>query len=276
MCDIERYEDLWEIRKEKRVASIGWPYLTNRGREAIDTIRSFKKGDRVVAYLKLGRIGGIGTLTGSDMLGEWYPLLPEDEEHGRQVGVDWNALPKEGCYAMAPDDISRPHRRTLRKLLPSEVSRLERIVRNPDAWEALASAKHLASKEKRELHPLVKDGLDDIEKGLEIYDLERPFEYPMDPIGKVDIMARDKDGNPVAIEAKKHTADNATVGQIARYMGWLRLKKNRKNVRGIIIAGEFSPKTRYAAIAVEGLSLVRYAIRNGKIELRRVRGAAYH
>lgn len=47
------------------------------------------------------------------------------------------------------------------------------------------------------------------------------LEYPTNPIGKVDLLARDSKGCQVAVEAKCRRADDQIVGQIARYMGWL-------------------------------------------------------
>ena len=56
-------------------------------------------------------------------------------------------------------------------------------------------------------------------------------------IGPIDILAKDKiKNNYVVIELKKNQTSDDTVGQLARYMGWIQEKKGDKSVKGIIIA----------------------------------------
>ncbi len=66
-------------------------------------------------------------------------------------------------------------------------------------------------------------------------------------VGPIDILVREKStGDYVVIELKKDKTSDYTVGQIARYMGWLEEKYPESKVRGIIIAQEFDRKLRYA------------------------------
>ena len=79
-------------------------------------------------------------------------------------------------------------------------------------------------------------------------------------IGPIDILARDKKtGDYVVIELKKNQTSDDTVGQIARYVGWVKKhKSDGKGVKGIIIAGSYDKKLDYALKAFEGLDLDVY------------------
>ena len=80
-------------------------------------------------------------------------------------------------------------------------------------------------------------------------------------IGFIDILAKDKiDGSYVVIELKKNQTSDDTVGQIARYMGWIKQKKNDEKVKGIIIAGEYDKKLEYALQIVTGIEVFLYKV----------------
>lgn len=79
-------------------------------------------------------------------------------------------------------------------------------------------------------------------------------------VGIIDILCKDKSNNYVVIEIKKgsETSDEV-VGQLARYMGWVKqnLAKS-KNVIGIIIAGGYNERLRYAIKAIPNSYLATY------------------
>ncbi len=88
-------------------------------------------------------------------------------------------------------------------------------------------------------------------------------------IGPIDILAkRKKGGNHVVIELKKNQNSDQTVGQIARYMGWIKEKLNDENVSGIIIAGKFDEKLDFARKMVSQLEVFIYEV---QFELREYR-----
>ncbi|GAB6282764.1 MAG: hypothetical protein STSR0008_15130 [Ignavibacterium sp.] len=86
-------------------------------------------------------------------------------------------------------------------------------------------------------------------------------QYPTD-IGKIDLLVKDKsNGEYVVIELKKSQTSDDTIGQITRYMGWV--KKNISNVpsvSGIIIAGGFDKKLKYSLEMVSNIKLLQYKI----------------
>jgi|TARA_Y100000310_G_scaffold228867_1_gene231210 hypothetical protein len=80
-------------------------------------------------------------------------------------------------------------------------------------------------------------------------------------IGPIDILAKDKKtGDYVVIELKKNQTSDDTVGQITRYMGWIKKNKNNPNVKGIIIAAEFDKKLEYALGAVQNIEVFLYQV----------------
>lgn len=74
--------------------------------------------------------------------------------------------------------------------------------------------------------------------------------------GRIDITARDKNGTTVIIELKAGLADRDVLGQILSYMG--DLTDNSSQVRGIIIAREFSPRLVAAARAAPNVQLLQH------------------
>jgi len=66
-------------------------------------------------------------------------------------------------------------------------------------------------------------------------------------IGNIDLLARDKNGKYVVIELKRGQADDDTIGQVLRYMGWVHINLARqKFVSGIILSQDITNKLKYA------------------------------
>lgn len=80
-------------------------------------------------------------------------------------------------------------------------------------------------------------------------------------IGPIDILTTDKEGNFVIFELKLSRGADRAVGQISRYMGWV--KKNLadgKKVKGIIVARTVSEKLKYAVSVIPEVSLFEYEV----------------
>ena len=78
-------------------------------------------------------------------------------------------------------------------------------------------------------------------------------------VGRLDLLARDRDGRTVIIELKSGEAKDSSIGQIARYIGWYG-KNEGKPPRAILVASGFAEPVRWAAKAVPGLQLVTYRV----------------
>jgi len=91
-------------------------------------------------------------------------------------------------------------------------------------------------------------------------------------IGSIDILAKDKATNSyVVIELKRNQTSDDTVGQLARYMGWISEKKEDKNVKGIIIASDYDKKLEYALKVVSNVEVFLYEV---DFKLREFKGVA--
>jgi len=79
-------------------------------------------------------------------------------------------------------------------------------------------------------------------------------------VGDIDILAKDeKNNNYVVIELKKDKTSDKVIGQIAKYIGWIKKHKaNGAPVKGIIITGRYDKKLDYALKAWEGINVDVY------------------
>lgn len=83
------------------------------------------------------------------------------------------------------------------------------------------------------------------------------------PIGRLDLLRTDTSTNDfVVVELKRGHSANRVVGQVARYMGWVRthLATTGQRVEGIVVAREHDDRLRYAAAAVPGLTILTYNV----------------
>lgn len=88
----------------------------------------------------------------------------------------------------------------------------------------------------------------------------RSQQYRTD-IGPIDILAIDKKSKDfVVIELKKNQTSDDTIGQIARYMGWLKEHKGASHVKGVIIAGQYDKKLEYALKMVPNTDVLLYEV----------------
>lgn len=80
-------------------------------------------------------------------------------------------------------------------------------------------------------------------------------------IGPMDILAKDiSTGGYVVIELKKNQTSDDTIGQIARYMGWVEEHFGDTSVKGVIIAQGYDKKLEYALKRISGVDLYVYEV----------------
>lgn len=106
-------------------------------------------------------------------------------------------------------------------------------------------------------------------------------EYNTGEVGEMDLLARHrKEDRWLVIELKKDESSDTTVGQILRYMGWVKrhlANNNEKNVEGLIISRSEGPSIRYALAFTPNIKSKVYSLKNGKLSLlgHRARFEAY-
>ena len=82
-------------------------------------------------------------------------------------------------------------------------------------------------------------------------------------IGPIDILAIEEKNNAfVVIELKKGRPSDRVVGQILRYMGWVKknLCENRQTVRGLVICREHDQKLEYALEMTNNIDVRYYSV----------------
>jgi hypothetical protein len=81
------------------------------------------------------------------------------------------------------------------------------------------------------------------------------IEFPT-AVGLIDILAVDDSGAFFVFELKRARSPDHAIGQLTRYMGWVRQTIGKDHeVHGIIVAKEISDTLRYAVFVVPNVSL---------------------
>jgi endonuclease len=85
-------------------------------------------------------------------------------------------------------------------------------------------------------------------------------EYPT-AVGPIDMLAVDDSGSFFVFELKRARIPDYAMGQLPRYMGWVRQTIGRdRTVNGVIVAKEISDALRYAVSVVPNVSLFEYEV----------------
>lgn len=114
---------------------------------------------------------------------------------------------------------------------------------------------------EKDLQNFLAKNLSLIEPGLSLY-LEEEISGIEFPVGNrfIDILAIDSNKNYVVIELKVSRGYDRVVGQILRYMAWIRKNhaEGSQKVRGIIIAREISADLLLACSEINNVELCEY------------------
>jgi hypothetical protein len=116
---------------------------------------------------------------------------------------------------------------------------------------------------EHDLRDYLAKNLHIIDPTLKLYSEEgiNGIEFPVG--GRfIDILAIDGSGGYVVIELKVSKGYDRVVGQLLRYMGWIKKNQAEKNqsVRGIIIAKQISSDLVLACSDLSSVSLYEYAL----------------
>lgn len=85
-------------------------------------------------------------------------------------------------------------------------------------------------------------------------------EYPTD-VGFIDALGIDDNENFYVFELKRNNGSDKVIGQVARYMGWVKKTIGAgKVVNGIVVAKSVNEKLRYAASVMSNVYLYEYKV----------------
>jgi hypothetical protein len=86
------------------------------------------------------------------------------------------------------------------------------------------------------------------------------IEFPT-AVGPIDILAIDASGHFFVFELKRGRTPDHVVGQLTRYMGWVKSTIGKgKDVYGIIVAKQITDVLRYATTVIPKVSLFEYEV----------------
>ena len=101
------------------------------------------------------------------------------------------------------------------------------------------------------LEAWLADNLQKLENGLTL----KGRQYETEDAGRIDILARDKNDRYVVVELKRDKASDSALGQILRYIGWVRLNllSDDEKVRGYVVGDRFDDKINYAILSNDAI-----------------------
>jgi endonuclease NucS-like protein len=86
------------------------------------------------------------------------------------------------------------------------------------------------------------------------------IEFPS-AVGPIDLLAIDESGSFFVFEIKRANSSDKAIGQVARYMGWVKQTIGKgQDVSGVIVAKSISENLRYACSIVPNVFLYEYAV----------------
>ncbi|MBI2294408.1 MAG: DUF91 domain-containing protein [Betaproteobacteria bacterium] len=108
---------------------------------------------------------------------------------------------------------------------------------------------------ERNLEDLIIHQLEAIEPGLHL--AERQLSTPA---GRLDLLCKDANGNFVVVELKRTQGTDQVVGQVLRYMGWLKEAHHTEGVRGIVIVAKKDQALSYALMAAPNVQVNEFKL----------------
>lgn len=159
-----------------------------------------------------------------------------------EIHGQWAIIERDGKLAVGQEDVSQ------------EV--VEQVA-------ATIEEEHMSFAMESHLRDFLAKNLEVVERGLRLYRDETGrdgVEYPTD-VGPIDILAVDANSNYVVFELKLSRGPDKALGQLMRYMGWVRLRLARDTlVRGVIVAQSMDEGLRYAATENRNIKLLEYEV----------------
>jgi len=108
---------------------------------------------------------------------------------------------------------------------------------------------------ERNLEEFVVQQLTAIETGLRLVHRQLAT-----PAGRLDLLCQDAAGNWVVVELKREQGTDQVVGQVLRYMGWVKEHHRTDKVRGIIIVGKKDQALTYAVKAAPNVQVKEFKL----------------
>lgn len=267
------FDKVWQFDLAHNLISIGWSQLgdvSNLSREELldsvaaaypdkpaTTVALFRNmlwsffheiaaGDFVIARRGRKTLAAVGKVTGTAFYAPGKnPFLASDYSHHNFLSIEWQEQPRDKTFSTLVFPMQTlaefsedQYRNVVHGTGPPPVP--------PEISEPIEDQNEFVL--EKYLEDFIVSNFDTIFKGrLKIYEDAEGNEaqqYPVDK-GWIDILAVEPESNAfVVIELKKGRTSDQVVGQILRYMGWVKknLCKDGQPVKGLIICRQ--PETK--------------------------------
>jgi len=283
----ELFEKVWQFDLANNVISIGWKQLGDVSRmsreelsEAVASAypdrppqtkglyanmiwafyREIGLGDFVIARRGRKTLAAVGSVSGSAV---YAPGKNPAHGHPNFLEISWQAQPRDKSF---PTVVFPMH--TLAELSEEQYRNLlegSGVQTGPsEASETIEDLNAFVL--EKYLEDFIVSNFDTIFKGeLKVYedaDGNDGQQYATD-VGPIDILAVDpKSKSFVVIELKKGRPSDQVIGQILRYMGWVKqnLSASGQAVKGLIICRDPDPKLSYALEMTNNIDVRYYSV----------------
>jgi restriction system protein len=284
--DPEAFDRVWQFDLDNNMISIGWRAagdVSKMSREGLATAitsaypgsppptralygnmlwnfyHEVAPGDSVLARRGQKILEAVGRVTSRAI---FSPGSTADPSHPGLLRAEWQNEPRHKIFS----SLVFP-RFTLKELSDAELrSLLEGPGIAPDAADGEESLDRASFVLEKYLEEFIVSNFDVIFKGkLEIY--RDPKDAQVDgrqyatEVGPIDILAVERDSRGfVVIELKKGRPSDQVVGQVLRYMGWVKknLCRDNQEPKGLIVCHEPDPKLSYALAMTKDIDLKYY------------------
>jgi endonuclease len=153
----------------------------------------------------------------------------------------------------------------IHEFIQGDVAREEEITaatKEDEGYEAQPGSSEFLL--ERDLQRYLAENLECLELGLKLYEVEgvRGFEFEAGGGRRIDILAVDKAGAFVVLELKVSKGYDRVVGQLLRYVNWVRqnLAESGQRVRGMIVCRAMSEDLRLACASIKDIELFEYQL----------------
>jgi restriction system protein len=283
----ERFEKVWQFDLTNGFVSIGWQQLGDISKMSRETLsqavastfpekppqtksllvnmlwafyHEISAGDFVIARKGRKTLAAIGKVAGP---ASYKPNKNPAAPHSHFLEIQWLPSPRDKTFPMIVfpmHTLSETSEEQYRHLLEGSIT--QSVAREADEEIDDPNAFVL----ERYLEDFIVTNFQTIFKGkLVIFqdvDGADGQQYATD-IGPIDILAVEPGSNAlVVIELKKGRPSDKVVGQILRYMGWVKqnLSKPDQPVKGLVICSSPDPKLAYALTMTKGIDVKYYTV----------------